>query len=106
MAQVHAVADGVARRHGRRRISDPAEVHFVQIKCPLLTAERIGEAMARGRDTAVKDTLKSMAFSRGAAALGVGVALGEIAPELLSDGVIGRDPTLWSGAPPHRQAWS
>ncbi len=78
-------------------ISDPAEVHFVQIKCPLLTAERIGEAMARGRDTAVKDTLKSMGFSRGAAALGVGVALGEIAPELLSDGVIGRDPTLWSG---------
>ncbi len=97
MAQVHAVADGVAAAMADAGISDPAEVHFVQIKCPLLTAERIGEAMARGRDTAVKDTLKSMGFSRGAAALGVGVALGEIAPELLSDGVIGRDPTLWSG---------
>ena len=29
-------------------ITDPADVHFVQIKCPLLTAQRIGEADARG----------------------------------------------------------
>ncbi len=60
MAQVHAVADGLKAAMADAGISGPDEVHFVQIKCPLLTAERIGEALARGRDTAVKDTLKSM----------------------------------------------
>ncbi len=97
MAQVEAVAAAVKEAMADAGIDDPTEVHFVQIKCPLLTAERIGEALARGRDTAVRDTLKSMGVSRGAAALGVALALGEIPPSQLSDAVIGRDPTLWSG---------
>ena len=29
---------------------DPTDVHFVQIKCPLLTLDRVAEAEARGRD--------------------------------------------------------
>lgn len=97
MAQVDAVADGVTAAMINAGITDPAEVHFVQIKCPLLTAERIAEAGRRGSDTAVRDTLKSMGVSRGAAALGVAVALGEIPRACLADEVIGRDPALWSG---------
>ena len=64
-------------------IASPADVHFVQIKCPLLTKERIEEAARRGAKTATEDTYHSMAVSRGASALGVAVALGEIgrAPE-------------------------
>ncbi len=78
-------------------LSDAADVHFVQIKCPLLTAQRIGEAEARGATVAVRDTLKSMGLSRGASSLGVAVALGEIAEEDLTDALIGRDLGLWSG---------
>jgi len=58
-------------------------VHFVQIKCPLLTKERIEEAERRGVTVATDDTYHSMALSRAASALGVALALGEIreAPE-------------------------
>jgi cyanuric acid amidohydrolase len=97
MNQVDAVAVAVREAMTDAGIADPADVHFVQIKCPLLTAERITEAEARGKTTAVRDTLKSMGFSRGASALGVALALGEIARDRLSDTVIGRDTSLWSG---------
>jgi cyanuric acid amidohydrolase len=64
-------------------IAGPSDVHFVQIKCPLLTKERIEEAARRGASTATEDTYHSMGLSRGASALGVALALGEIdnAPE-------------------------
>ena len=42
-------------------IASPADVHFVQIKCPLLTKERIEEAARRGAKTATEDTYHSMA---------------------------------------------
>ena len=54
-------------------------MHFVQIKCPLLTKERIEEAERRGAAVATDDTYHSMALSRGASALGVALAMDEIA---------------------------
>jgi cyanuric acid amidohydrolase len=59
-------------------IDNPEDVHFVQIKCPLLTSERIEAAHARGRKTVTTSAYGSMGFSRGASALGVASALGEI----------------------------
>lgn len=93
MAQVEAVRDATRDAMRKAGITDAADVHFVQIKCPLLTSERIAAA---GGDVATTDTLKSMGLSRGASALGVALALGEVAPEQLSDAVIGQDWTLWS----------
>jgi cyanuric acid amidohydrolase len=78
-------------------IADPADVHFVQVKCPLLTATRIAAAEARGARVAVRDTLKSMGLSRAASALGVAVALGEIERAALADAAIGVDFARWSG---------
>ena len=46
---------------------------------------------------ATRDTLKSMGLSRAASALGVAVALGEIAPSRLSDADIGNRFDLFSG---------
>jgi cyanuric acid amidohydrolase len=97
MGQVDQVAAGVSAAMAQAGIAGPEDVHFVQVKCPLLTARRIGEAEARGANVAVKDTLKSMGLSRGASSLGVAVALGEIGRDKLSDAVIGRDLSLWSG---------
>jgi len=85
LAQVRLVAEGVRAAMADAQIEDPADVHFVQVKCPLLTAARIADAKARGQTTAIGDTLKSMGFSRGASALGVAVALGEIGLETLAD---------------------
>ncbi|HEU0114884.1 MAG TPA: ring-opening amidohydrolase, partial [Thermomicrobiales bacterium] len=72
------------------------DVHFVQIKCPLLTAERIRAAMARGQTVATEDTYASMGLSRGASALGVALALGEVPPSALRDEAIGADWSLYS----------
>jgi len=71
-------------------IEDIADVHFVQIKCPLLTAERIQAARRRGKNVCTDDTYASMGYSRGASALGVAAALRETtsapsAEALLSD---------------------
>ena len=81
----------------RALIADPAEVHWVQVKCPLLTSERIAEAASRGVPAATADTYASMGLSRGAAALGVALALGEVEGASLDNGAIGRDFGLWSG---------
>jgi cyanuric acid amidohydrolase len=77
-------------------IEDVADVHFVQIKCPLLTTQRIAQAEASGKTPATRDTLKSMGLSRGASALGVAVALGEINAEEITDADIGTRYDLFS----------
>jgi cyanuric acid amidohydrolase len=71
-------------------IGDPADVHFVQIKCPLLTSDRVEAASARGNKTATTSAYSSMAYSRGASALGVAVALGEITSDISDEDVLRR----------------
>ena len=78
LAMVEKVAEGVRRAMADARIDDPADVHFVQSKTPLLTRERIEDARARGQTVALEDTMESMAVSNATAALGIGYAVGEI----------------------------
>ena len=95
-AQVDAVASGVRAALRDAGIESPSDVHFVQIKCPLLTADRVAETESRGATTATRDTLKSMGLSRAAFALGVAVALGEVDHDRIKDEDIGRDWSLYS----------
>jgi cyanuric acid amidohydrolase len=95
--QVAMVADGVRAAMQDAGIANSADVHFVQVKCPLLTAQRIGEAQSRGASVATSSTLKSMGLSRAASALGAGVALGELGASDISDQCIGEDWRLYSG---------
>ncbi|MFI5011105.1 MAG: ring-opening amidohydrolase [Hyphomicrobiales bacterium] len=97
IAQVEAVAEGVRAAMADAGIDDGADIHFVQIKCPLLTAERVLAAETRGERCATRDTLESMSLSRAASALGIGVALGEIEAASIGDDAIGKEMTLWSG---------
>ena len=83
-AMVEKVAAGVREAMARAGITDPADVHYVQTKTPLLTLETITDAKSRGNDVVTEDTLKSMDISNSTTALGIAVALGEIdmpAPE-------------------------
>ncbi|MDQ1615323.1 MAG: barbiturase [Actinomycetota bacterium] len=75
---VEKVAAGVEVAMERAGISDPADVHYVQTKTPLLTLETITDAKKRGQDVWTEDTLKSMDVSNSTTALGIAVALGEI----------------------------
>lgn len=95
--QIEQVADGVRQAMRDAGIAGPADLHFVQIKCPLLTAERVGMADGRGVKVATRDTLKSMGLSRAASALGAAVALGEIERSAIADADIGANWALWSG---------
>jgi len=97
LAQLDVVASGVRAAMADAQITDPADVHFVQVKCPLLTAQRIADAASRGQTVATRDTLKSMGLSRAASALGVAVALGEIERARVAEAAIGTDSALWSG---------
>ena len=89
--QVELVAAGVRAAMANAGLASADEVHYVQVKCPLLTSERIEAVERRGRTVAVRDTLKSMGLSRAASALGVAVALGELDIGSIPETAIGRD---------------
>jgi cyanuric acid amidohydrolase len=97
MAQIEATAQAVAAAMAQAAIAGAENVHYVQVKCPLLTGERVMQAGLRGRPAVTVDTYKSMAMSRGASALGVALALGEVTHAALSDDVVCRRLELWSG---------
>ncbi|MEU8195694.1 ring-opening amidohydrolase [Microbispora amethystogenes] len=77
-AMVEKVAAGVREAMKLAGIDDPADVHYVQTKTPLLTLSTITDAKERGQTVVTEDTLKSMDISNSTTALGIAVALGEI----------------------------
>lgn len=93
--QLNVVAAGVRDAMVKAEINTTDDVHFVQIKCPLITSERVHEAGGEAK-VATTDTLKSMGLSRGASALGVAVALEEVSGNSVSNSKIGTDTTLFS----------
>lgn len=93
-AMVATVAEGVRKAMADAGIDDPADVHYVQTKTPLLTMASIEEARARGETTVTDEPLESMNLSNGTAALGIAVALGEI--DMPDADAIGRDLSLFS----------
>ncbi len=97
LVMVNEVRDVTLRLKEEAGIEKNEDVHFVQIKCPLLTSDRIMEAKERGFDVVVQDTYKSMGYTRGASALGVAIALGEVKPELVTKESILHDFDLYSG---------
>lgn len=93
-AQIEETAVAVRMAMRNAGIASSRDVHFVQIKCPLLTKERIEEAARRGVGVSTTDTYHSMALSRGASALGVALALGEVAAA--PEEAVCRDWSLYS----------
>lgn len=75
---IEKVAAAVKDAMGKAGITDPADVHYVQTKTPLLTIHTIRDAKSRGKTVWTEQTHESMDLSNGVTALGVGVALGEI----------------------------
>src|ERR1700722_13331373 len=87
-AQIDETARAVSIAMADAAITDPNDVHFVQIKCPLLTSDRIEAASARGKRTITKSAYGSMGYSRGASALGVAAALGEVDGDIRDEYVL------------------
>ena len=94
VAMVSKVADAVKVAMQRAGITDPADVHYVQTKTPLLTIHTIRDAKERGHRVWTEHTHESMDLSNGTTALGIAVALGEI--DMPSDADVMHDRSLFS----------
>jgi cyanuric acid amidohydrolase len=93
-AMISKVADAVRVAMERAGITDPADVHYVQTKTPLLTIGTISDAKSRGQSVWTENTHESMDLSNGCTALGIAVALGEI--EMPSDADVLHSRDLYS----------
>ena len=100
MGQIEVVAKAVQEAIENAGIIDPADIHFVQVKNPLLTKPRIADAKARGQTVVTEETgvtyHGSMCFANDASALGVGLGTGEISRDKLSDDMVRKDFSLYS----------
>ena len=88
--QVYETAKAVRAAMADAGIDDPSDVHFVQIKCPLLTSDRMEDARGRGQKTVTSSAYGSMGYSRGASALGVAMALGEVKGDIEDEHILKR----------------
>src|SRR6187431_3668519 len=91
---IEKVAAAVRVAMERAGITDPADVHYVQTKTPLLTIHTIRDAKSRGKTVWTEHTHESMDLSNGCTALGIAVALGEI--EMPTDADVMHDRSLFS----------
>ena len=94
--EVCEVAAAVAKAMQAAGITDPAEVKNIQITTPILSTVGIEEAARRGRTVCCPDALIAAGMTRGAAALGAAVALGEINSAFVTDKAINRDKSIYS----------
>jgi cyanuric acid amidohydrolase len=96
LTEVREVAAAVRRAQAEAGIASAADVHYVQVKGPLLTPAMVADADKRGAKLVTRDPNGSKPYARGATALGVALALGEIEEAALSDRVIAQDMNLFS----------
>jgi cyanuric acid amidohydrolase len=96
LAQVHAVAEATRAAMRDAGISDPADVHCVEVKCAGLTAAKLADAQARGARLVSENFTIAGNYSKGASALGVALALGEVPAARIREEAILRDWELYS----------
>ncbi len=96
MVEVDLVADAVRAAMNDAGITDPSQIECVEVKCPAMTPARIAEAEKRGRKVVNGNPAVASSLAKGACALGVAVATGEVDRGKLADGMINVDKTLYS----------
>lgn len=96
MAEVQEVAIATRKALEDLQVTDPADVHYVQVKGPLLTPAGIKDAAARNQSVVTTDPNRSKAFARGATALGVALGLRELTKDQVTEEVIANQMELFS----------
>lgn len=95
MEQIEKIEEA-ARRALEHAGLEPEDVHFVQVKNPSLTVDRINDAKARGKTVVTENLALSMNRANDAAALGVALALGEVPREKVHADMIAKDFSVYS----------
>jgi cyanuric acid amidohydrolase len=100
MGQIHKVAEATRRAMTDAGLRDAKDVHLVMVKVPGLTVGSIRDAESRGKTVVSHDLTfgpeGAGSYANDAAALGVGLALGEVKESDLSDSVVRRNWNLYS----------
>ena len=96
MVQVREVAAAVRQAREEAGVTSAADVHYVQVKGPLLTPAMVADATRRGARLVTQDPNGSKVYARGATGLGVALGLGELAESAVEDAAIGRKLELYS----------
>ena len=74
-----------------------SQIECVEVKCPAMTPARIADAQMRGMKVANANPVVASSLAKGACALGVAVATGEVAPgEVARRRQINMDKSLYS----------
>lgn len=94
--QIKLVAEGVRYAMNAARIASPDDVVCVEMKCPQMTARRMEDAASRDRKVVDPNLLVASAMTRGAAALGAALALGEVPASEISDAIVSQRPDLYT----------
>lgn len=98
--QIDKVAAAVTRALADANVDDPTDVHAVLVKAPALTEASIAAATERGLTTVTRDLgigpEGAICFANDGSALGVAVALGEVARDQVSDDRVRTDFSLYS----------
>lgn len=96
MVQVDLVTEAVREAMRDAGITDASQIECVEIKCPAMTPARVADAEQRGRKVVNANPAVASSLAKGACALGVAVATGEVRRGKLTDGVINVDKSLFS----------
>jgi cyanuric acid amidohydrolase len=94
--QIDLTAEAVRRAMSSAGIKNSDDVHFVQVKGPAFTLDDIVVAETAGLVCRTNNPGKLMGFGRGASALGIGKALGEIAANAAVEHAVLRDFGVYS----------
>lgn len=96
LTQVQLVAKAVEEAIAQAGITSLDDVHCVEIKCPAMTPARLQDAEKRGAAVVSTHLGQASSMAKGACALGIGLALQEVAAEKLTDSVINRNHALYT----------
>ncbi|MEB3232456.1 MAG: ring-opening amidohydrolase, partial [Leptolyngbyaceae bacterium] len=96
LTQIELVAAAVKAAVADAGITDLADIHCVEVKCPAMTPARLADAAQRGKNVVSTNLGQASSLAKGASALGIALALGEVSADQLNDGVINRDRTLYT----------
>lgn len=96
MIQVDLVAETVHAAMKDAGITDPQQIDCVEVKCPAMTPARVADAERRGQKVVNTNPVAASSLAKGACALGVAVATGEVPRSKLKDGMINVDKSLYS----------
>jgi cyanuric acid amidohydrolase len=96
LTQIKLVAEAVKDAIAQAGITDLADVHCVEVKCPAMTPARLQDAEQRSVTVVSTNLGQASSFSKGASALGIALALDEVSIEQLADDVVNRNHNLYT----------